>query len=279
MTSFPKAPSSSPVERPAVVRDETGVWAYGDTGIPAVGAREITLAQRTKPRRISRADAEPEAILLSISEIERDGRLNFALQEGARVEIRDEELHYRVPWNIWQEYAAEPVDVWLPENESAGLDQKLALAEREHRFAKQALEEAGLFRHYLVILAARLGRSRRVVSETLGLSPARIQQLNEVPPPEVVAGVTEFLATAVRIAALIGDEAVPRDEFRPPPDLGSDEFDEALDSMIDVGLLDDSQQGMCLTEDGKALLEGEGASVKRSDKSRSRPREVSDVRG
>ncbi|HET7506910.1 MAG TPA: hypothetical protein VFJ53_01000 [Solirubrobacterales bacterium] len=259
------------------MRDETGVWRYGTTGIPAVAAREVTLAQLANPRQIGRSDGEPEAVLLSISEIERNSRLGFAVHEGDRVEIRGEELHYRVAWDIWQEHATEPVDVWLPEDDAAGLDRALAVSEREFRFAKQALEEAGLFRQYLVILAARLGRSRRVVSEAVGLSPARVQQLNESPPRHVPGDVDEFIAVAVRIARSVGDGVKPREALSRPAGIGGDEFEEVVAFMVAAGLLFEESKELGLTADGKALLEIEtkGQGKPRSGNGRSKSEQTS----
>jgi len=225
---------------------------YEGTPIPAVGARNLTLAEVADPRVIARSNGEPEAVLLSLTEIESDQKLLWALPAGTRLDGEDEPL-YKVPWEVWQEHAFEPAGAWLPEWDATGLDRALAVREREYRFARQALDDIGIARQYLIILAARLGRSRRVVGEVLGLSPARVQQLSESPSPEIVADVEKFVADATRIAILIGTGVCPRDELPRPRDLGVDELEEILDSMIAAGLLEESAAGLKLTDDGQTL--------------------------
>ena len=130
-----------------------------------------------------------------------------------------------------------------------------------------------MLRQRLVVLAARLGRSRRIVSETLGLSTARIQQLSESPSAELLADVEEFVVAVTQVAALLGPGIRPRDELSPPRGLGGDEFDETIDSMISVGLAEEvADNGLRLTEDGFALLEKQGTKRKpvKSDQDRER---------
>jgi hypothetical protein len=218
-----------------------------------VGARDITLAETADPRVIARADGEPEAVLLSLTEIESDQKLLWALPAGTRLD-GDEEPLYKSPWEVWQEHASEPVGAWLPEHDANGLDRELAIRERDYRFAKQALDDLGVARQYMILLAARLGRSRRVVGEILGRSAARVQQLSEAPSADLVAAVERFVDDATRIATLIGTDACPRDELPRPRDLGADELEELLDSMKATGLLENSESVVKLTGDGTALL-------------------------
>lgn len=269
MKSFADIPLTTPGDRPPIVLDESGSWKYAETEIPAVGARDVTLADVIRPRKIARAGDEPEAVLLSLTEVESDDRLHWVFKKGKRLN-GDEEPQYKVDWPIWQEHAAEAVGAWLPEWDGSGLDRSLALAERRWRFAKQALDDAGTLRQYLVILAARLGRSRRLVGETLGLSPARIQQLNEAPPAAVVSQVDEFLAASTRVAASMGAEAYPRDEIPRPRDFGIDQFEEVIDAMVAVGLVEESAAGLRLTGDGRALLEAKEHRPVKSGRDRER---------
>jgi hypothetical protein len=272
MTSFAKAPQSpSPAERPPLDLSDAGEWEYAGTGILAVGARDVTLAEAANPRIIARAVGEPEAVLISLKEIEADERLAWVVNRGTRLSGEEEPL-YKVAWETWQEYAAQPVGARLPEWDAVGLDRSMALAEREYRFAKQALDEAGILRQRLVVLAARLGRSRRVVGETLGLSAARIQQLSESPPAGIIADVEDFVDAATRIAILIGLDPCPRDELPHPRDLGGDELDEIIDSMIATGLLEEVTAGLKLTGDGRSLLKPKDTMRKpvKSDRDRER---------
>jgi hypothetical protein len=254
MKSFANSHLVPAIERPQVAPGEAGGWVYTDTGIPAVGARDISLGEAVNPREIVRSGEKPEAILLSLTEIESDRRLHWVLEAGTRLNGGDEP-EYKVSWAAWQEHAAEPVGVWLPEWDGAGLDRSMALSERHYRFAKQAMDDAGVLRQYLVVLAARLGRSRRIVAEKLGLSTARIQQLNETASDEIVADVDEFVTAAARVAALLGREGSPRADLLRPRDVGADEFEEIIGSMIATGLAEERAEGLRLTDDGLSLVE------------------------
>ncbi len=259
MRSFANSPLVPANKRPSVALDESGSWLYEGTEIPVVGAQDRTLAEVANPRFIARAGEEPEAVLLSLSEIEADTRLLWAVEKGKRLN-GDQEPEYKVPYAIWQEHSGEPVGAWLPEWDGSGLDRSLALAEREYRFAKQALEDSGTRRQYLIVLASRLGRSRRGVGDTLGLSAARVQQLSEAPSDAMLADVEAFVGFATVIAAQLGADTCPRDELPRPRTLGSDEFEEIIASMISAGLAEMVvEDGLRLTEDGLALLETAGA--------------------
>lgn len=137
MKTFANTPLVQASERPSIASDDSAGWKYEGTEIPVVGARDVTLAEVANPRIIARAGAEPEAVLLSLSEIEADTRLLWAVKEGKRLN-GDEEPEYKVPFAIWQEHSGQPVGAWLPEWDGSGLDRSLALAEREYRFAKQS---------------------------------------------------------------------------------------------------------------------------------------------
>jgi hypothetical protein len=262
MKSFANTPLIPASERPSVVFDDSAGWKYDGTDIPAVGARDITLAEAANPRTIARAREEPEAVLLSLSEIEADTRLLWAIKEGKRLD-GDEEPEYKVPFAIWQEHAGQPVGAWLPEWDGSGLARSLALAEREYRFAKRALEDAGALRQYLIVLAAYLKWSRRVVGDNLGLSAARVQQLSEAPSKEMLADVEEFVGSATQIAALLGSGTCLRDELPLPPIFGRDELEEVIASMISAGLVEEvAGDGLKLTKDGLALLMVKGVKRK-----------------
>lgn len=255
MLTFPNSLAAPlNLDRPAVVLDEAGEWRYAGTEIAAVGARNITLGEAVDPLMISRLGREPEAVLLPLSVIVDDQRLNWALQAGTRLN-GGAEPQFEVPWSVWQEHAAEPVEAWLPECDAAGIHRSLAAAEREFRFAKQALDATGLIRNRLVLLATKLGLSRREVGETLGLSTGRVQQLNEDPPGDVVRGLEEFLSAAALVAGLIGRGARLREEIPRPRELGADQMDQVMASMLVLGLLEEEADGLRLTDDGRALIE------------------------
>lgn len=257
MLPFPKTPANLPdFERPSLERDVDGSWLYEGTGITAVGARDITLAEVADPLVIAQAGREPEAVLLPLAAIIEDQRLNWVLQVGTKLD-GDAEPLFKVRWAEWQEHASEPVSAWLPEFDATGLDRLLAAAERELRFAKQAFDAAGLVRNRLVLLATRLGRSRREVGEILGLSTARVQQLNEDPSTDLAREVEDFLAAAARVAVLVGEETRRREEIPAALMLGSDLADEVVDSMRVLELLEEVDDGLRLSASGRALIDPE----------------------
>jgi hypothetical protein len=254
MLTFPNNFASlADADQPSLVL-EAGTWQYDGTSIPAVGARDISLGEVVDPLWIGRSGREPEAVLLPLSVIIEDERLNWVLQAGTKLD-GDAEPMFKVSWPVWQEHAAQPVDAWLPERDAAGIARALALAEREFRFAKQKLDTVGLIRYRLVVLASRLGHSRRKVAETLGLSTGRVQQLNEDPPDELVKEVDEFVRAAVLVAGLIGESPCPREDIPRPRKFGSDQLDELIDSMLTLGLLEERADGLGLTNDGRALMD------------------------
>jgi hypothetical protein len=264
-------------ERPSVELSENG-WEYAESGIAAVGARDITLGEATNPLLLGRPGEEPEAVVLRLTEIIEDSRLNWVLQNSTQLEGGDEP-RFEVSWAVWQEHAGEPIAAWLPECDATGIDRLLAIAERDVRFAKQKLDAAGAARQRLVVLASRLGRSRREVGETLGLSTGRVQQLNDDPPAEVVGDVEGLIRAAVLIGDRIGNTPCPRDGVPPVPGLGGDERDEAVDLMLALGLLEEADGEVRLTNDGSALVTaalGAGASGKARTGSAKRER-VSDA--
>lgn len=278
MKPFLRNPLAPVGERPSIASDDSVGWKYEGTEIPVVGARDVTLAEVANPRIIARAGDDPEAVLLSLSEIEADTRLLWAVEEGKRLN-GDKEPEYKVPFAIWQEHAGQPVEAWLPEWDGSGLDRSLALAEREYRFAKQALEDAGVLRQYLIVLASGLGRSRRVVGETLGLSAARVQQLSEAPSEELLADVEEFVGFATQVAILLGSSPCPRDALPRPSALGSDELEEIVASMIAVGLAEEvADDSVRLTEDGLALVKTPGMKRKPAKSYQDRERASSATR-
>jgi hypothetical protein len=267
MLTFPDSLAVCPDDdRLPVVLGDEGAWYYEGTDIAAVGARDVTLEKAVDPLVIGRIGQDPEAVLLPLSAIIGDQRLNWALQAGTKLDGGAEPL-FEVPWSVWQEHAAEPIDAWLPECDAPGISGPMAAAERDFRFAKRALDAAGLIRNQLVVLATHLGLSRREVGETLGLSTGRVQQLNEDPPSEVAKEVEEFVSAATLLAGLIGERSCPRADIPIPRELGSDQLDELVDSMLTLRLLDEATDGLHLTDDGRALIDiPSGTGAKRKER-------------
>jgi hypothetical protein len=257
-------------KRPQAALNERGELQYGDSGIPVVGARKLTLGEAVDPLLVFRSgEDEPVAVQLPVSTVADHPGLAGLLRTGSLIEAEPEPL-VQIPYPLWQEHAEEAVGFWLPERDAAGVDRALALAEREHRFAKQEAELTGYVRNCFVVLATRLGRGRRVVGELADLSVGRIQQLNDDPPLEV----TRFVESAAAIAGWMGKKARARDEIVPPPELDQAEFDLVLDSMLAMALLEEVPDGLLVTEDGRALLDhGKGVRRSRGTRKRSGGRE------
>jgi len=262
MLSFPKTLAlANGGDRPIVVLKDGHGWVYEGTDIPAVGARDITLGEAVNPLRVSRVNEEPEAVLIPLSTIIEDERLNWVLQAGRKLDGDDEPM-FKLPWSVWQEHAEEPIDAWLPEWDAAGLDRSLARAERAFRFARQALDDAGAARQRLIVLAVRLGKSKSATGRALGLSTVRVQQLNDDPPQEVLSEVDDFLQAAARVAGLLGTDPCPRENLPDSGDLGGDGLDEVITAMLATGLLEQRPEGLLLTDDGRqALADHDGSAA------------------
>lgn len=252
MPSFPYTLFNVPkAERPPVELNERGEPEYGNSGVAAVGARNLTLGEAVDPLHVCRpGQSEPVAVQVSLSAVADHPPLEPVLHAGIVIEAEPEPL-VQIPWPVWQEYAEQPVGLWLPERDAVGVDRALAIAVREFRFAKHETEARGFARNCLVVLGIKLGRSRRHVAELADLSVGRVQQLNDEPPPEV----TEFVRTATLVTGLLGEKPCPREDVPRPRDLDAEELDRVLDSMIAVGLLEQGADGLRLTEDGRALRE------------------------
>jgi hypothetical protein len=147
----------------------------------------------------------------------------------------------------------------LPERDAAGLDRFLAASERELRFAQKTLDAARLVRNCLVVFATYLGRSRREVGETLGLSLGRVQQLSEDPSREVTEVVQELVEAATLVAKNMGEGPCPREEIPKPHTASRADHESLIDLMLLLGLLEERSGGLQLTADGKALSGGPAA--------------------
>lgn len=267
MPSFPYTLFYVPkTERPPVELNERGEPEYGNSGVAAVGARNLTLGEAVDALHVRRpGESEPVAVQVSASVVADHPPLEPVLRAGIMIEAEPEPM-IQIPWPVWQEYAEQPVGLWLPERDAVGVDRALAIAVREFRFAKHEIEARGFVRNCLVVLGIKLGRSRRHVAELADLSVGRVQQLNDEPPAEV----TEFVRTATLVTGLLGEKPCPPEDVPRPRDLNAEELDGVLDSMIAVGLLEQGADGLRLTEDGLALREfGERPRRTRKGKKRS----------
>jgi len=238
-------------EIPPVELGADGSWRYSGTDVLAVGAVAQTLADVVNVREVGVPGETPDAVLLSLSEIVADSRLNWALQKGKRLSGDDDEM-FLVPWPVWQEHAAEPVSVWLPERDAEGVHRRLAATERSLRLLREASERAADARTHLVLIASDLGVTRRHLGETLGLSAGRIQQLHDDATPAQIGAVRALLEEATLLLAQAGDR-FRRDELERPPGWSVDKLEETIAEMVDTGLLDEADGVLHVTETGERL--------------------------
>jgi DNA-directed RNA polymerase specialized sigma24 family protein len=230
-----------------------GVWRYSGTSIAAVGAQERTLADVLRVREVGVAGSPPEAVLFALSEIVANHRLNWVLQAGTRLRGGEEDL-FSVPWPVWQERAAEPVDVWLPERDAQGLDRRLAITERELRFLREASDAATARRSQLVLLGTELGMTRRQIAEVLGLSAGRVQQLHEEVDDQHAAEVQRTISDARLLLKHVNDGLHP-DRLDIPSGWTREKLDDVLGHLVDFGLLEVIEAGdeLRVTETGKRV--------------------------
>jgi hypothetical protein len=250
MSSFSKTLFDVPAtERPPVKLNERGEPEYGDSGIAAVGARNLALGDAVDPLLVCHSGrSEPVAVQVPLSIVADHPQLEPVLRSGTRIPA-DPEPMVQIPWPVWQEHAEQTVGLWLPERDAGGFDRAFAIAVRESRFSQQETEARNFERNCLVVLGVKLGRSRRYLADLSDLSATRVQQLNEDPPREV----TEFVRIATLVAGLLGEKPCPREDVPRPRDVDAEELEGVIDSMIAVGLLEASPDGLCLTADGSAL--------------------------
>lgn len=250
MASFPKTLFDIPlIERPPVGLNERGEAEYGNSGIAAVGARNLTLGEAVDPLLVFRpGQSEPVAAQVPLSLVADHPQLEPVLRNGTLIETQPDPV-VQIPWPVWQEHAEQTMGLWLPERDAEGVDRALAIAVRELRFAQQEAEVRSFIRNCLVVLATNLGRSRRDVAELADLSATRVQQLNEDPPRQVM----EFVRIAALVVGLLGEIPCPREDVPRPRDVDAENFDGVIDSMLTVGLLEEAPDGLRLTDDGSAL--------------------------
>jgi hypothetical protein len=232
----------------AMRRREDGIWCYGDTDIPVPGAVDQTLGEVADVRQVVRSGQNPEAVLVARSEIEVNPELSWVPTLGRHLRAEDED-EYEVPWSVWQERAAVPVGVRAPERDADGVRRLLAVEERALRFARRELEVLAEQRARTVAIAAGLGMTRREISDLLGLSTGRVQQVIEDAPATLRTEVDDLLRDILVVLREIGHRRIPRDYVSLPA--GSDAG--LLDEMIAFGLVGQRGSQMHVTNAGERV--------------------------
>lgn len=228
-------------------RGEDGVWYFSGTPVEVPGAVDVTLAEVVDLREVRRPGGEgAEAVLISRSEVETFPDLAWVEEYGVCLQGGAQD-RFEVPWDIWRERSGVPVDVWTPERNESGIKRVLGATEREVRFARWELDLRTARRARVVAIATALGMTRREISQVLGVSAGRVQQLVEDMPPATAADVDALLTAAVRVLRAVGEGTVPRQQIAPPG--SADET--RIDELITIGLLEETDDGLHVTADGE----------------------------
>jgi hypothetical protein len=245
----PAATAATPVGgagRPRLSRREDGVVCYAENGVPVPGLTEVTLGESLDVRVVARTGRPPEAVLITAAEVEVHAALAWVPNVARRLSS-DGGDEFEVPWAIWQEHAATTVDFRLAECDGEGMERELAIQERDVRFARHALEVHIQRRARLVAVAAALGMTRRAISELLGLSAGRVQQLVEEAPALLRTEVHDLTRAMVSVLRSVGERELPRSEILLPA--GYD--DGLIDELIAFGLLEAAGTHVRLTDAGE----------------------------
>jgi hypothetical protein len=163
------------------VRENDGTWRYADTWIKVPGARDRTLTEHFRPKLVISGvgtDAQVEQVMVSGEDVSGSPRLlEWCLDTGTPVRDEDGKLiEVLVPYEAWQKRDRIPGEIVAPENSENPVERELAIAEREHREAEHALEQAAAKR--AALLRQHSGVMTREQARSItGLSVGRIQQL------------------------------------------------------------------------------------------------------
>ena len=247
-------------------RDDRGVWRYAGTNVEVPGARDVTLAEQVRPREVARSGESPEAVLLSLSEIVADARLNWALQAGTRLQgSGTQDDVFVVPWSVWQEHADEAVGAHLPERDARGVMRGVARVERELRLARHRQEVAARERLLMLLFASELGATRRATAALLGVSPTRVQQLIDEADEDTRATARELVEDARHILRREErDGPAPADTVASEFEVSAERYERALHVLRLCDLLVDEEGVVELTESGRKIARRLEATEERS---------------
>jgi hypothetical protein len=164
-----------------------GIWRYAAGSIvvryPAgsgevPGARDRTLTEAYKPRKMVGDDGAPIAMFIPIELITQAGQdLEWATKIGDWVGESRSRKGVIVGLEEWQSHDVDVTALSAPELDAASPLNKLALAERNSRLAALAAEEAAATRNQAVRDAVRQGVPRHTIAQLLGVSVGRVGQL------------------------------------------------------------------------------------------------------
>jgi hypothetical protein len=232
-----------------------GRWFYGDSMALVVGARDKTRGEAADPMVLRRSDGSPQGVLLSLDELKRDSKLAFALTEGQEVSFNGRP-HFLLTWAIWEELAAEPVDLVAPELGPPGGKRALARAEGSFRIARQSQDDAATRRTETILAYSALGWTRRRVGDLIEVSATRVQQLIDQAAPELRGRVDALLADAVMLLPALGvpGTELDRDAIAVPDGWDRLKLTRVLDGLVDLDLLVQTKHRVALTHEAHAAL-------------------------
>ena len=115
------------------------------------------------------------------------------------------------------------------------------------RFARRRLELITEQRTRVVLIASALGMTRREISELLGLSAGRVQQVAEDAPAALRLEIDDLLRDAVKVFRALGARTVSRDALTLPAGRGP----ELLDELVELGLLAEADGAVHVSDAGE----------------------------
>src|SRR4051812_45959439 len=129
------------------VRDADGAWRYANNWILVPGARDVTLTERFRPKRIVNDEQEIERVVVSGEDIATaPDLLDWCIAEGTPITKDGELVEVLVPYELWQRHDRVPGVLISPEHHGSEAEQQVAVAEREFREAEQQLDKAAHYR-------------------------------------------------------------------------------------------------------------------------------------
>jgi DNA-binding CsgD family transcriptional regulator len=164
-----------------------GIWRYaagsivlrypgGEGQVP--GARDRTLTEAYKPRKMVDEEGTPIAVFIPVELVTRAGsELEWATKVGDWVGEGRTRKGVIVGLDEWQQHDIDVSALYAPELEAVSPLNKLAVAERIARLAELASEDAATARNHEVREAVRQGISRQAIARLLGVSVGRVGQL------------------------------------------------------------------------------------------------------
>jgi hypothetical protein len=198
------------VSAPLVMeRGDDGIWRYEgiDVGVP--GAVDVPLAARVQAYQVLTPSGEPDGALIPAADVEADLALEFVKRVGRRLSGDDPaDDVYRVSQPFWEEHGGQAVGVEAPELGDDGRRRRLAIEERELRFARRRQEQQAVRRACAVALVAALGMTRKEAAGILGLTAGRVQQLIDELSVVARREVDELVEAIGLVLRRMGDQPV-----------------------------------------------------------------------